>query len=201
LFKAARTGEGSFVDVSLFESSLPFVLYPWVEALTTGIKTSGGLTGGAACYNIYRTRDGEAVSLAALEPKFWSNFCAAVERPDLVADHLSPERQAYLRAELQGIFAQKTLAEWRALLEKADCCFAVVNPPAALGDDPHVGARGLVGVGEDGAPWMRSPIRMGDPFAPGHVPGYGEHTRAVLHDAGYGDAAIEKFIAVGAARE
>jgi alpha-methylacyl-CoA racemase len=201
LFKAARTGEGSFVDVSLFESSLPFVLYPWVEAMMTGIKTPGGLTGGAACYNIYRTRDDAAVSLAALEPKFWANFCAAVERPDLVANYLSAERQSYLRGELQGIFAQKTLAEWRTLLENADCCFAPVNRPVALGDDRHVQARGLVGVGEDGAPWMRSPIRMGDPFAPGRVPGYGEHTRAVLRDAGYNDSAIEDFIAAGVARE
>jgi len=201
LFQAARTGEGCFVDVSLFESSLPFVLYPWVEALMRGINGPGGLTGGAACYNIYRTRDGEAVSLAALEPKFWSNFCAAVERPDLIADYLSPEHQPYLREELKGIFGQRALKDWRALLENADCCFAVVNPPGALGDDPHVQARGIVGIGKDGAPWMRSPIRMGDPFAPGHVPGYGEYTRAVLREAGYSEAEIEQFITAGVVRE
>jgi crotonobetainyl-CoA:carnitine CoA-transferase CaiB-like acyl-CoA transferase len=201
LFGAARTGEGCYVDVSLFESSLPFVLYPWVETLMTGIKPPGGLTGGAACYNIYKTRDGEAVSLAALEPKFWGNFCAAIERPDLIPDYLTPERQPYLRAELTGIFSLRTLDECRILLENADCCFAVVNPPGALGDNPHVRARGMVGIGEDGAPWMRSPIRMGGPFAPGNVPGYGEHTRAVLREAGYTDMEIDGFVAMGVARE
>lgn len=201
LFGAARTGEGNFVDVSLFESSLPFVLYPWVEAVTTGLNQPGGLTGGAACYNIYRTRDQQAISLAALEPKFWSNFCAAVERPDLIPDYLSPERQPYLRAELTQIFVLKTLAAWRSLLERADCCFAVVNPPGALGDDPHVQARDMVGIGADGAPWMRSPIRMGEGFTPGQVPGYGEHTRAVLTEAGYSEAAIDGFIRSGVVKE
>lgn len=201
LFGAARTGEGCFVDVSLFESSLPFVLYPWAEAVTTGLHPPGGLTGGAACYNIYHARDGEALSLAALEPKFWGNFCAVVGRPDLIPDYLAPERQPYLRAELTHLFAHKPLDEWRALLEDADCCFAPVNPPGALADNPHVRARGMAGVNADGAPWMRSPIRLGDAFTPGRAPGYGEHTRAVLREAGYSDADIERFLASGVARE
>jgi alpha-methylacyl-CoA racemase len=203
LFQAARTGEGSFVDVSLFESSLPFVLYPWVEAVTTGLNQPGGLTGGAACYNIYRTRDQKTVSLAALEPKFWGNFCTAVERPDLIADYLSPERQPYLRAELRQIFALKNLDEWQAILEPADCCFAVVNPPGTLADDPHVKARGMAGIDAVGTPWMRSPIRMDEDeaFAPGRVPGYGEHTRVILHEAGYGAAEIEAFFAAGIVKE
>jgi alpha-methylacyl-CoA racemase len=202
LLGAARTGEGCFVDASLFESSLPFGLYPWVEAVTTGINQPGGLTGGAACYNVYHTRDQHPVSLAALEPKFWSNFCTAIERPDLIPDSLSPERQPYLRTELAEIFALKPLAEWRALLENADCCFAVVQSPGALADDPHVQARGMAGVGGDGAPWMRSPIRLsGDSFTPGAVPGYGEHTREVLHGAGYTDADIESLLESGVVKE
>ncbi len=197
LLRVARTGEGGLVDVSLFESSLPFGLYGWVEALLTGTGGGqGGLTGGAACYRIYQARDGKHVSLAALEPKFWSNFCTAVERPDLVADYLAPERQAYLRTELEEIFALKTGAEWSVLLDNADCCFALVNPPGAIGNDPHIQARELVGKGTDGAPWMRTPLRIsGMDFAPGSVPGYGEHTRVVLREAGYTDAEIDALVA------
>lgn len=193
LLRKERTGEGGLVDVSLFESSLPFSLYGWVEGLLTG--TAGGkgtLTGGTACYRIYRTRDGEHISLAALEPKFWGNFCTAVERPDLVADYLAPERQAYLRTELEEIFALKTAAEWAALLDNADCCFARVNAPSAIGDDPHIQARGLVGKAADGAPWMRTPVRISDTeFTVGTAPKYGEHTRVILREAGYTDAEID----------
>jgi hypothetical protein len=59
----------------------------------------------------------------------------------------------------------------------------------------------MVGIGEDGAPWMRSPIRIDDRFTPGNVPGYGEHTRAVLHEAGYTDMEIDGFVAMGVVRE
>ncbi len=191
-----RTGAGSFVDASLFEASLPFGVFGWAEALMTGRRGGeGSLTGGAACYRIYTARDGKALSLAALEPKFWSNFCAAVGRPDLIADYLAPERQKYLHVELEELFALKTAAEWDALLKDADCCFALVNAPGTLADDPQVQARGLVGIGEDGAPWMRSPLRLeGDLFQPGRVPGYGEHTRDVLAEAGYSPDDIEGLI-------
>jgi alpha-methylacyl-CoA racemase len=196
LLRRERAGEGGFVDASLFEASLPFGMYPWVEAVMTGTGSGeGGLTGGVACYRIYKTRDGSLVSLAALEPKFWGNFCTVIERPDLIPDYLSPQSQPYLRVELEEIFALRTRAEWLILLKDVDCCFAPVEPLAALGNDPQVQARGLVGIGSDGAPWMRSPVRLdGDAFQVGNVPGYGEHTRAVLHEAGYSAAEIESLL-------
>lgn len=204
LLRRERTGEGAFVDAALFESSLPFALYAWVEALLTGRGGGqGDLTGGLACYRIYRARDGQAVALAALEPKFWSNFCAAVGRPDLIADYIAPERQRYLRIELEELFAQKPAAEWAALLEPADCCFSLVTPPGAAHQDAHARARGMLGVGPDGAPWMRSPLRLdGVPFEVGDVPGYGQHTRAALREVGgYDEAEIDALIQQGVVRE
>jgi crotonobetainyl-CoA:carnitine CoA-transferase CaiB-like acyl-CoA transferase len=201
LLRRGAGGAGAFVDASLFEGSLPFGLYNWAEALKTGRGGGdGSLTGGAACYNIYAARDGRAVALAALEPKFWANFCAAVERPDLLPDHLLPERQSYLRAELAEIFALRSADDWRALLEPADCCFSLVIAPADVAADAQIQARGLMGSGDDGAPWLRSPVRLdGLPFALGSVPGYGEHTRAVLQEAGYDAQTVERLLAAGAA--
>lgn len=201
LLKRERGGEGSFVDVSLFESSLPFALYGWVESLLTG-GGQGMLSGGSACYRIYRTQDNKHVSLAALEPKFWSNFCAAIERPDLIQDYLAPERQAYLRTELDGIFSRRTADEWFSLLKDADCCFALVNPSGALADDPHVQARGMAGKDSNGVPWMRTPIFMSNSsVARGVAPGYGEHTRAVLYEAGYTETEVETLLSTGTVRE
>jgi crotonobetainyl-CoA:carnitine CoA-transferase CaiB-like acyl-CoA transferase len=202
LMRCWRTGEGGCVDVSLFEAALPFGLYAWAEAASTGQAGPGGLTGGAACYNLYRTRDGRAVSLAALEPKFWENFCQAIHRLDLVADYLLPERQKYLYTELTEIFALKTAAEWDALLKDVDCCFALVNAPGAVSHDPQVVARGALGLDAGGAPWLRSPIRLdNESFQPGAAPGYGAHTRAVLCEAGYSDADVDELSAVGAIQE
>ncbi len=197
LFRRERTGEGAYLDISLFESGLLFLFQPWVEAMTLHTRGQpGALTGGLACYNLYTARDGKPVALAALEPKFWTNFCNAVGRPDLIEDYLSPSRQRYLLDEVAGIFALRSAAEWDAALRDADCCFTPVNTLDVVAYDPHIKARALLGIGEDGAPWMRSPFRF-DSAAAGPAPGYGEHTRAVLSAAGYSAEEIDALYAAG----
>ncbi len=42
------------------------------------------LAGRYACYQVYSTKDGRHMSLGALEPKFWMNFCEAIGRKDRI---------------------------------------------------------------------------------------------------------------------
>ncbi|TVR21491.1 MAG: CoA transferase [Anaerolineaceae bacterium] len=203
LFRRERTGEGAHVDISLAESALPFALYNWVEGVSMGTAPGeGGLTGGLAYYRVYLAADGSAVSIGALEEKFWLNFCNAVGRPDLVTLHGQIDKQAELRDELAALFAQKTAAEWEAQLADADCCFMRARPPAAIHTDPHLIARGLLGVFDDGTPWMRSPIRISesDPHISDDVPGYGADTDAVLAEFGYESDEIDALRSAGAVR-
>lgn len=190
LFRRERSGEGAYVDTSLAESALPFVLYNWVEALTEGAQAGKGtLSGGQACYHVYATRDGRSVALGALEPKFWANFCNVLNRPDLIENYLVPERQPELISTVADIFAQKSAAEWDALLGDKDCCFTLVKTPAEIADDPHLQARKMLGVFDDGTPWMRSPIRISDsePNIENIVPDYGEDTEDILKGANISD--------------
>ena len=202
LLRRERSGKGAFVDTSLAESALPFALYPWVEALMQQ-GTSGGdgvLTGGQACYRIYGVRDGQSVALAALESKFWTNFCNAIGRPDLIEGYLQPARQPELIQTLDDLFVQKTAAEWAALLEPADCCFTVVKAPAEVANDPQFQARGMLGTFDDGTPWMRSPLRLSESEVnvENRIPGYGDHTRAVLAEYGYTESEIDVLAAARA---
>lgn len=210
LFRRERTGEGAFVDAGLAESALPFALYNWVEALM--MEQMGGnpypngqgtLTGGQACYRVYYAQDGDPVALAALETKFWTNFCTAVERPDWIDGYLDPTRQTALIAEVAALFATRPAAAWDTLLTPADCCFTRITPPGRIHTDAHFSARGLLGLFADGTPWMRSPIRINDsdPVIENAVPGYGAHTRSVLQEAGYSTDDIEALLAAGIARQ
>lgn len=203
LFRRERTGEGAYVDTSLSESALPFSLYNWVESRALPfIQGPGVLSGGLACYRIYESSDGVAVGLAALEEKFWHNFCNAIERPDLIEHHQQPDKQDYLIKELTGIFSLKTADAWDALLTPADCCYMRVKSPGEIDSDPHFSARGMLGIFDDGTSWMRSPVRISesDPAVENVVPGYGEHTTDVLLAAGYTQVAIDDLREKGVIR-
>ncbi|MCU0514275.1 MAG: CoA transferase [Anaerolineae bacterium] len=202
LYQREKTGTGAYLDVALAEAALPFVMYQWVESLLTGLPGGqGSLTGGMACYAVYFSADEQPLALAPIEPKFWHNFCAAVQRPDWLPLHQDLAAQARLKAEIQALFATHTAAEWDARLGGADCCFTRIVPPARVADDPQVQARGLAGVGDDGVPWLRSPVHLGPdkpPLIPAPQPG--EHTRQVLAGLGYSPAALDALAAAGVIR-
>jgi alpha-methylacyl-CoA racemase len=194
LFQRERTGQGAYLDVSLAESALPFALYNWVESHALGVANgASSLTGGLAFYRIYQAKDGQAVSLGALEEKFWLNFCQAVERPDLIPLHNQLDQQKQLRDELTALFAQKTASEWEASLDGVDCCFMRARPAGELHLNEHLQARDMLGIHDDGTYWMRSPIRVSD-FPLNHtIPDYGEHTAEVLREIGLGQDQIENL--------
>lgn len=198
LLERERSGQGAYLDVSLADAAVPFALMAWVETLVTG-KESGptSLTGALACYGVYETQDGQHVALAALESKFWHNFCRAVDRPDLEAgDHLDPARQADLCRELKALFASQTAAEWQDLLADANCCFSLLVATEQLDQVEQFQGRGNLGMSADGRPWIRSPLQVGDDFGAisVNVPGYGEHSREVLSEAGYTREEIDALV-------
>ena len=182
-----RSGEGATLDISMHESALYWVMLPAARELVEGGHAATGdlpTFGGHACYNVYRTSDGELVALGALEPKFWAAFCQAVGRRDLEVRHLSgPTDQAELIHEVRSLFLTRTRAEWLALLEQADLCLTAVNRPVDAFADPHVRARGGM-VDGPGLRAVRSPFTStGQPL--GAAPAVGEHTRSILASLGF----------------
>jgi alpha-methylacyl-CoA racemase len=200
LFKRERTGMGEYIDVSLFESALPFAMVQFVETLTAGLPGgNGSLTGRLACYEVYYSQDEQPMTLAALEPKFWANFCATVARPEWIAVHQDIAQQEQLKREIQAMFRTKPASAWNNLLADAECCFTLVTAPENVIHDPQVQARQAAGVTAAGIPWMRSPVRFrSDEFSIGAVPGYGEHTTAILAEVGYTAEEITQLQASGA---
>lgn len=195
LFARERTGVGAYLDIALFEAAMPFGMYQWVESVVAGAKGGqGSLTGGVAFYDVYASADGIPMTFAPIEPKFWANFCGAVQRPDWVARHID----ASIKEELIALFASKPASVWDALLTDADCCFSLITPPERLTDDPQVRARDMAGIGADGVPYMRSPVHTGEEHPTiGRAPNWGEHTRTVLQQH-YSEAELEALFASGA---
>ncbi len=203
LLKRHRTGRGDYVDVALSEAAMPLALAAWVGSQSPPVDSGFiSLRGESACYRVYWTADDRQVALGAIEPKFWANFCRAVGRPDWIEQHQDRSRQPDLIDAVAALFKTKSADEWAALLDDADCCFSRVISPAQLLDDPHIQARGMVGVTEAGIPWMRSPIRLDKAEKEIYpAPKHGENTSQILAEIGYTDAEIGQLLSDGIIRQ
>jgi len=205
LLGRARDGEGAWVDVSMAEGALSLLAMPMAMAWARGTPLVRGeevLTGGLPSYDIYRTLDGRFVALAALEPKFFTAFCTAVDRPEL-APRQHDDGGGALRAELEAIFAARTRDEWVAFAAAHDCCVAPVWEGDEPRRDPQLVARGAFVEVE--TPWegrampgVASPVRLHGAEAPLRpAPRLGEHGVAVLREHGFTAGEIETLRSAG----
>jgi len=137
LYKQEKTGLGCYLDMSLVEPVLA-----WQYLAESGAD-SRQITGDAAYYNIYATADKRWVTLAALEPKFWSVFCTAINKPEWIGREAEPMPQTDLKAELDLLFIAQPLEHWQAILDGVDCCFEPVPLVAEADLLPHARARSL----------------------------------------------------------
>jgi len=164
LLRREKQGEGCFIDASLFETVLS-----WQSFGQSGVGRAeraldpgrGLITGGMACYQIYKTLDNKFVVLGALEEKFWQAFCAAVDRPDWIIRQQEKMPQTDLVNELRKLFSTASRDSWVKLLAGTDCCFEPLLEPYEVAKHPHVIHRQLIKPGCDDAPTdVRFPVSV-----------------------------------------
>jgi alpha-methylacyl-CoA racemase len=184
-----RTGQGQFVDISMFDGALSMatMVFSGVELGMEAAEPGKMLLNGRfPCYGLYRTSDGRFMSLGALEPKFWANFCSALERPDLVSGQFGgPD----VVEAVKTIFHSRTQAEWIDLMKAHDaCCEPVINIAETV-ESELVQARSMIGRGPDGMRYLGSPVKMSasPPAETIVAPGLGEHTDEILSSLGLND--------------
>ena len=187
------SGQGQMVDISMADGALSWLAMVAARHFADGTRPRRGgleLAGAYVCYRPYACKDGW-VSLGALEPKFWQAWCAGVGREDLV-DRQFDGPDSETRAEVEGVFVQRTRDEWQRFASEHDCCLEPVLELDEALDSELVRAREMVvELDQPGAERavrvLGSPVKMGrtpaDPRRAG--PGLGEHTAEVLAGLGY----------------
>jgi alpha-methylacyl-CoA racemase len=163
LWEARSSGKGQVVDASILDGALLLTTHTrsflsagrWIEE-----RGENSLDGGAPFYGVYKTADGEYISLAALEPKFYQTMVTelGLDPADLPDQH---DRAGWprLRQAIADVVATKTRGEWTALLEGTDACFAPVLTMTQSQEHPHNVARGAF-------------VRVGDALQPAPTPRY-----------------------------
>jgi len=205
-----RTGRGQRVDISMTDGVL-FTLsaVPEVgEYLLKGTVPKRGQTlfgGSQPCYAVYETSDRGYISLGALEPHFWQNFCKAIGREDLIPLQYAPSpRKEEVFETLRTIFRSRPRDEWFDLLSRADVPVGKVLGIDEVFSDPHVRHRRMV-MEVDHPRWGKAreigfPIKFSETPCRVRIPAarIGDHTEEVLSTLGYSPEAIQKLRAEGA---
>ena len=198
LYRRAREPDaaGEEIDVNLVESTFRLLDFLPIEydQLGTVRERVGNLSDYSAPSNIYRTRDGDWVTIPASSQQIFERLCQALGREDLATDPRFRTNADRVRARgaLDSIIAAEVAArgtgELQALLTQHEVGYAPVNSIAHIFADPHFAARETivrVPDAELGSVAMQNVVpRFRD--APGRVvrtgPSHGEHNDEIYGD-------------------
>jgi alpha-methylacyl-CoA racemase len=206
VIQARETGNGQVVDCAMSDGAASLM------AMFYGFKASGMwqderranlLDGGAHFYDTYQCSDGKWISIGSIEPQFYALLLEKTGIDDPEFSH-QMDRTAWprLTEKLAAVIAKKTQAEWCAIMDATDVCFAPVLDLDAAPKHPHNVARQtfveVAGVVQP-APAPRFSATPG--AIQGPPPKVGAHDREALKDWGFSASEIESLTASGALAE
>ena len=193
LLERTSTGTGGLVSTSLMRTGMYSIAWEMGIQLRFGrrSRTRPRDRNPSPLVNSYATADDRVFWLICLEAdRHWPKVLAAIGRPDLAEDPRYADAQSRMEhcepliAELDAVFATRTLEEWGTVLDEHDVWWAPVNSIVDVIADPQA-APGFVDMtprpGEDPYRAVRTPVDFaGFDMPAGPVPRLGEHTDAVL---------------------
>jgi formyl-CoA transferase len=192
-----KSGEGQFIDASLFDSALAFSIWDTAQYWGTGVEPLklGTANHMSAPYQAMKASDGYFV-MGATNQKLWKLLCEKIGRPELFEDPLfktNPQRLAnrlILAAELEKTFATKSSKEWIELLLMEGIPAGPINTyPEAFGSEHAKYRKMRMEIDhpiEGKVPNIGFAVKMmGTPQQVSrHPPLLGEHTQELLQELG-----------------
>ncbi|MFB6157778.1 MAG: CaiB/BaiF CoA transferase family protein [Haloferacaceae archaeon] len=199
-------GEGQKLDLALLDAQAALNTYAAMFYFATDDPPGrlGGKIKNIVPYQAFPTADGYAV-VAVPSENLWPNFCAALDREDLLDDERFADNDARVRnrGTLEPMLEEETAAyatdELVELMQAHDVPATPINDMAGVYDHPQVRARGMRAAvthpeyGEvemPGCPMQFSRTPAEARTAP---PLLGEHTDEVLAEVGYDDEEIDRL--------
>lgn len=207
LLARERGGGGRHVRVSMLAAVVDFLWHSDMGSQTFVGDELAQAEAASFIDLIYATAD-RYISVAVQTDAQWRAFCGAVERPEWLDDPrfaTAARRQEHVDERLaltQEVLRARGASEWLGRLQAAGVPCAPVLTRTEMIRHPQVQANALV-LDQDhpsaGRLRQARPAATFDGTAPvgGPAPRLGEHGRAVLAEAGYSEAEIERLVAEG----
>jgi crotonobetainyl-CoA:carnitine CoA-transferase CaiB-like acyl-CoA transferase len=211
LYAREKTGQGDHIQVAMLDT---MIAYLWPEGMMQ--YTVVGAEATAADPNdrpdlVFRTSDGY-LTCGTISDSEWQGFCKATGDPELAKDarFATPSARSVNATarinKMQEYIARHTTAEWLERLDAADVPCAPILRRGEIIHNEQVVARGIIaefeqpGVGRVRQPKPAARFAVNEAAIGGPAPRVGQHSREVLRELGYSEAAIGQLISDRAVR-
>lgn len=214
LINRNKTGVGTHVDVSLFETGAAWSLIAAMNYVADGSIASraGSASGLNAPYEGFEAKDGFFV-MGSGNQMLWEKFCDIFgmeelkDREEYDTNWKRVANQQQLHEEIQRHIRNYTVADSIRMMDEAGIPCGTINNIADVMHDKHLKQRGMLLPVEHPngktITGMALPIHFDEQICPStqHPPRLGEHTRQILTEYRYTNEQIDALVAEGAVAE
>ncbi|WP_342821567.1 CaiB/BaiF CoA-transferase family protein [Desulfurococcus sp.] len=211
LLERQKSGRGSYIEVSLYESAVFAMSYIAMIYLLGGVKPKryGHAHPSIVPYQAFQCSDNKWIAVAVTNDRFWNNLCKALNLSDICSDprfKSNPDRvrnREELIKILEEIFSRKPRDYWLKILEEHDVPAGPVYEVDEVFEDPHIRSSGIVGVVEHSRlgqikQLLYPALIDGERPKPRRAPPVlGEHTIEIMKELGYTEQQIQELVRRG----
>ena len=203
LLETQKSGKGQVIDAAMIDGSATLMSMFWamksIGMFNENAPGTNLLDTGAHFYDEFQCQDDKYISIGSIEPQF---YALLLEKTGLTNDpafakQMDPSQWPTLKAKLQVVIKQKTQAQWCAIMEGTDVCFAPVLTMTEATQHPHHIARNtfidIAGVTQPAPAPRFSRTSPETPMPPAHA---GQHSTQILNE--WGISNITELLASGA---
>jgi crotonobetainyl-CoA:carnitine CoA-transferase CaiB-like acyl-CoA transferase len=212
LFHQQKYGEGQCLEVPMLETMVSFLMieHMWQRTFDLEKGEAGYPRILTQLRKPHRTKDDGYLCIMPYTDRNWIDLFEVSGRAETAKDerystaHARSLNYETLFPMLAEIVAEKTTAEWLAILERLSIAGSVVNSLEDLYDDPHLKAVGMFfgyeHPSEGPINLVKAPVKFSArPFeVTNPPPRLGQHGEEILRDAGVSAETIAAMKAKGA---
>jgi len=213
LFERSRSGKGTRIEASLFDTSVAFLAYFLQSYWQRGTEPERAGSGHESLcpYECFETKDRPLI-LGVANDALWRAFCRIAKLEPLATDARFATNAARVQRReetvklVSEVLRTRTREEWIRDLGQAGIPCSPVHTLGELSAHPHTSAVGMVyeypAAGATPLKGVAQPLKFDGARSTAQrlPPKLGEHTREVLKEAGYSEAEILGFEEIGVVR-